>query len=152
MLHSVEPFRPADAEIVEDLWVAWLARDKPRILSMVSDDIRYELNVPNHVLPFGGVSVGKAAFSDRLQSMIEQIEVLRYSGEVIGLCRKGNIKGQVSYHCRHRLTGHESTGTMRQIFKIENKLITSIEAYKDVAAIQALMAMVSHAAKDHYDD
>ena len=135
------------ATVLRAAWRALLLRDKSAMLDLATDDIVYAIYVPNHLLPFAGETVGKAALSDRLQMMIEQFQILKYEGVVMGT--EGDIvRGQVAYHFRHRVTGKETEGTMRQVVQIRDGRIASFKTYKDVEGVGAFMNVVSQSAAD----
>jgi ketosteroid isomerase-like protein len=140
-----EPRDPSD--VLEAVWRSWRIRDKAAVLALVADDVVYAIYVPNEVLPFGGETVGKAALSDRLQSMIDQFEVLNYDGTIIGT-EGDTVRGQVSYRFRHRVTGEEAEGTMRQVVQVRDGLIINFRTYKDFEGVRAFMNVVAHTAAD----
>ena len=72
-------------EVVTGMWRAWAQQDKATTLSYCSDDMIFSLFVPEHILPFGGETKGKASVSDRLQTIIDQFETLAYEGSAKAL-------------------------------------------------------------------
>lgn len=137
----------APADVLLAVWKAWQVRNKTAILELAANDVVYAIYVPSDILPFGGETVGKAALSDRLQSMIDQFEVLEYEGTVVGI-NGDMVRGQVSYRFRHRVTGEVSEGTMRHVVQVQDGLVKSFKTYKDVAGIRAVMNVVAQVAAD----
>ena len=111
----------------------------------MSDDLFYGLYVPEDVLFFGGETRGKAAGSDRLQTILDHFYLIKYVGEVIKV--DGDVvHGRVEYCFRHKVTGEDIDGTMRQVIEFRDGLIVSWREYTDAARVQAFMRLVSHLA------
>lgn len=133
------------AAVVEEYWSRWAARDKAAALQLVSDEITYALYVPEDVLPFGGVTSGKPSISDRLQTILDVFHTVRFAGRVTKSV--GDIvHGHVEYCFRHKITGHEIDGTMRQVIRIEDGRIIDWREYADVERVRAFMRLVAYAA------
>ena len=137
------PIDPAD--VVCELWRHWRARDKAATLDMVSDDIELVQNVPEDVLPFGGVTRGKAAASDRLQMILDQFWTLKFEGEVVSV-EGGIVHGLVQFHFRHKATGEDIQGTMRHRFDVRDGRIVRLAETVDVDLVRAFMRLVAQAA------
>jgi ketosteroid isomerase-like protein len=128
-------------DVVRLAWRHWAARKKDAVLDLCSTSVVYALHVPKDVLPFGGVTVGKFALSERLQTMLEQFEVLQYDGEVLSE-EAETARGIIRYRFRHRSTGAVTEGIMRQIVWVRDGLLTQIETFKDVDGTRASMGLV----------
>lgn len=133
------------AEIVRSWWRFWASGRKAEGLSLMSDDLFYGLYVPEDVLLFGGETRGKAAGSDRLQTILDHFYLIKYVGEVVKV--DGDVvHGRVEYCFRHKVTGEDIDGTMRQVIEFRDGLIVSWREYTDAARVQAFMRLVSHLA------
>jgi ketosteroid isomerase-like protein len=128
-------------DVVRLAWRHWATRNKDAVLDLCATGIVYVLHVPKDVLPFGGVTVGKLALSERLQVMLEQFEVLQYDGEVLSE-EAETARGIIRYRFRHRATGAVTEGIMRQIVWVRDGLLTQIETFKDVDGTRASMGIV----------
>ena len=70
--------------VAETLRAAWARHNKAAARATMSDDVTCGLYIPQEVLPFGGgPSVGKRTLSDRMQSIHDVFEPLKYRGEIV---------------------------------------------------------------------
>ena len=142
MLADIIEMRSA-GDVLAAYWQCWQRRDKAATLALMTDDIVYELFVPGDVVPFGGEAIGKAAVADRLQMMIEQFELLRYEGDLLGSSGTA-ARGRVFIHVRHRMTGQEISVSMRQVAEVRGGLLAGLKIFTDVESIRASMALVAN--------
>lgn len=133
------------ADIVEEYWQVWSRRDKSAALALAADDICYALYVPEEVLPFGGVTRGKASISDRLQTILDIFDTLAYRGHVTQVAGSV-VHGRVEYAFRHKMTGEEIDGSMRQVIRIEDGRIVDWQEYTDVERVRAFMRLIAYSA------
>lgn len=131
--------------IARQFWNHWRRRNKPAVLAMMRDDCVFALCIPQDVLPFGVVTQGKPSISDRLQSVIDAFDTVRYEGIVVKV-RADSVYGCVDYCYRHKNTGEVFDGTMRQIIQIEDGLIVDWKVFTDVERVRAFMRLVAYAA------
>lgn len=131
--------------VVRRYWKLWAAHDRLAALTLVADDVVFAMYIPEDVLPFGGETKGKAAASDRLISILEQFDPVRYEGEVVRVSGD-TVHGQVNYLYRHRLTREAIEGSMRVVVTVRNGLIVRWDEYQDLARIRAFMRLVSYVA------
>ena len=134
-------------DIVQRYWDAWSIRDTTTALACLADNVELTVHIPQDTLPFGGLTVGRAAVSDRMQSSIEQFERLYYIATIIAVDAR-SVRGQISFRVRHRMTGEIIDGIARQVFEVKNGLITRIEEYHDTERLKAFMRLVSSTAAD----
>ena len=133
--------------VLRAVWAAWRARDIAGVLALAADDVFYPFYVPHDVLPFGGETVGKAALADRLRMRIDMFDILNYKGIVTGTDGV-TVRGHVTYHFRHRFTGEDNAGTMRQVVQVRDGLVSTFKTYVDADGVRAFMSMVSQTAAD----
>ncbi len=127
------------------IWACWQVRGRTQFLTYFSADVEYALYIPQDTVPFGGVTVGKAAFSDRLQTILDQFEILNYEAVFLG-ATEDTARGIVRFNYRHRATGECIDGMMRHVIKLQDGLIVRIEEYHDVDRVRAFMRLVAHTA------
>lgn len=132
-------------EALQGIWAAWIKRDKAATLEFFSHDVEYAIFIPQEVLPFGGVTRGKAALSDRLQMILDQFDTLSYAPVFHG-SDNDTARGIVHYHFAHKATGETIDGLMRHVAKMKDGLIVRLEEYHDIDRIQAFMRLVSQRA------
>jgi ketosteroid isomerase-like protein len=129
--------------VVTDLWAAWLARDKAGMLALCSADITYAIHIPQHTLPAGGGhTTGRAALSDRLQSLLDQFDVLFFRPKLLSV-RGPVVRAQVHFHYRHAFTGEDIEGSMRQLFVVRDGQVISYDELHDVDRFSAFMRHAS---------
>lgn len=133
------------AGIVTEYWRIWAKRDKAAAIALTHPDLLYALYVPESVLPFGGETRGRNALSDRLQTILDVFDTVRYEGQVLSADAR-TVRGLVSYRFRHKITGEEIDGTLRQEIEVENGLVVSWKEYTDVERVRAFMRLVAYKA------
>lgn len=131
---------------MDELWHAWAQRDRRAVLALCHEHMVFEIFVPEHVLPFGGVTTGKASISDRLQTVLDQFDTLRYAGTVHGI-DGDTVHGVVDYCFRHRATGEALEGQMRHVAVVRDGLIVDLKEYHDLNRITAFMRLVAERAR-----
>lgn len=130
------------ARTLEGIWAAWRRRDKAGTLSFFAGDAIFGQNIPQDVCPFGGISVGKPALSDRMQMILDQFEIVTCTGMVVGVDHD-IARGQVAFHYRHKITSLDLESSMRMIIKLRGGLVVSLDEFHDVDKWRAFMRMIS---------
>lgn len=126
---------------------AWAGQDLQGALDYVHDDIVYSMFIPQDVVPFGGETRGKAAMGDRMRTILEQFEMVRF--EIIHFKSHGDIEHtRVAYAFRHRLADETIAGVMRLVTVIEDGLIYDLKEFHDVEKVRAFMRLISFKAAD----
>jgi hypothetical protein len=134
------------ADIVCYMWESYGAGDLASTVAYFSEDIAFAIFIPQDVLPFGGgETIGKSSFSDRLQTVKDQFDILEYVGSITSVSGE-MVRGQVAYSFRHKLTGEIIQGVMRQVFDFNGGLIVRLHEFHDVERIRAFMRLVSQIA------
>lgn len=133
--------------VLRALWAAWGRQDRATALAYFAPDSNYTLYIPQDVVPFGGIAQGRPAISDRLQTILEQFQPLRYLG-TIHLIDGDTVHAQVAFCVRHRRTGENLDGIMRQVVTIEDGLIVDFKEYHDIERIRAYMCLISYLARE----
>ena len=134
----------APDELVSALWAAWRDRDIAAVAAFVTDDVYYTINIPTEVVPFGGATVGKRALSDRLRTMADHDQVLRFDGVVTSV-NGDTIRGFVRFSFKHRATGQVNENSMRQVFTLRDGLVCRLETFVDQEGIRAFQKLVAYA-------
>ncbi len=135
----------AAAEVVERCWVAWAARDRLAFLQFMDDDVQLAIYVPEDVVPFGGVTSGKPSVSDRLQTILDVFETRWFRGDIVKVI-DGVVHGRVEFCFRHKITGEELEGVIREVITVRAGLVTSWLEYLDAERVKAFMRLVAYAA------
>lgn len=135
---STAPLNPL--EIVRSCFNAWSAGDLAGVLDRVGENCVYVLNVPTDVLSYGGRHEGKAAISTCLAAIRSEFHFLAYAQPA--LKQEGEIvRGQIVFYFQHRKTGELLDGRCRQITRVVDGLIVSIEEFHDVEMLRAFLEM-----------
>ncbi|MEM8973057.1 MAG: nuclear transport factor 2 family protein [Pseudomonadota bacterium] len=124
---------------------AWQQQRLDAALENVRDDVAYTMFIPRDVVPFGGETIGKAAMKDRLRTILEQFEMLRFDAR--DFRGSGSIERvRVAYSFRHRVTGETIVGIMRLVVRTQDDLIAELKEYHDVEKVRAFMRLVAYKA------
>lgn len=136
------------ADLIYAFWDANRARDRAALLNFCAESVVVALFIPQEVLPFGGGEThGKAAASDRMQTVFDQFETLQYDGTVTS-ASDDRVRGQVLYSFRHKATGEVIEGVMRQVIDLKDGKIVCLHEFHDVERIRAFMRLVSYIAQE----
>ena len=139
--------RQSPSEVVRRYWRFWAQRNKAECVALIARDATYALFVPQEVLPFGGLTSGRASLSDRLQMILDVFHTMKFEGEITRTA--GDVvHGHVEYCFCHKLSGEEIEGTMRQIISVRDGLIVNWEEYTDVERVRAFMRLVAYTASE----
>jgi ketosteroid isomerase-like protein len=133
--------------VVREFWRLYSATDLSSAVQLFADDCVLALYIPEHVLPFGGETKGKAAASDRLAMIKQQFELLKYVGEVKRVV-DDTVHAMVNFHFRHRVTGEDIEGSLRIVVVVRDGLIVRADEYHDVERIRAFMRLVAYVAHE----
>lgn len=136
--------RGPDAVLV-GIFQAWRRRDKAATLAFFAADAVYQMMLPTDVVPFGGETRGKASISDRLQTILDVFDTVR-SDLVPGYGDGDCAHGTVSFCFRHRLTGEEIEGSMRQVIRVRDGLVVEFQEFHDLEKVRAFMRLVAYSA------
>ena len=124
---------------------AWSRQDLEGALSYVRDDILYSMFIPQDIVPFGGETRGKPAMADRMRTILDQFEMVKF--ETILFRGHGDIEHtRVSYGFTHRQTGETLNGVMRLVTKVEEGLIYDLKEFHDLEKIRAFMRLIAYKA------
>ena len=140
-----ETFTAEPVTVVSGMWDAWSRRDLAGTLAFFDAQSEYAMFIPEEVLPFGGTTTGIRSIADRLQTILDQFDTLRYDPRSIRPL--GNtVSAMVDYVFRHKVTGETLEGSMRHVATVRNGRLVRLEEYHDVALVRAFMRLVAHAA------
>ncbi len=129
----------------QSIYALYARGELDALATLTAEDIVYVLYADRDTVPFGGVTIGKRAFIDRLRMIHALFDFLAY--DVTG-CRqtRDEVHGRVHFHVRHKATGETIEGSMRHIFWLRDGLLARLAEYHDRARIEAFMRLVQHVA------
>lgn len=130
------------ADVVGKFNKAWAAGDIGAVMALVAEDAEYALHLSNDILPFGGVTTGRAAIEATIRQIRESFEFILY--RPMQLAVEGDaVRYQVEFMYRHRASGEMLQGRFRLVMRVVNGLIVSAQEYHDRAKVEAFMRLVS---------
>lgn len=132
---------PGPLEVIAQFNAAWKAGDIEAALAHVADDAVYELHVSDDVLPFGGISIGRAAIEETLRRMRADWEYILYR-PLAPAADDNIVRFQVEFMYRHRESGEILSGRFRLVMRVEDGLIKRADEYHDRAKVEAFMRLV----------
>lgn len=140
-------FMPEYDGVTPRLCEAWSRQDIDAALSYVRDDILYSMFIPQDIVPFGGETRGKPAMADRMKTILDQFEMVKF--ETILFRSHSDIEHtRVSYGFTHRQTGETLNGVMRLVTKVEEGLIYDFKEFHDLEKIRAFMRLIAYKAAE----
>lgn len=122
---------------------SWAKQDLSGSLMFAHDDVVYAMFIPQEVVPFGGETCGKAAMSDRMRTILDHFDMLRF--DIIDEKRLGDLEcARVAFAFRHKIAGETITGIMRLEARVQDGLIVDFKEYHDVEKIRAFMRLIAY--------
>ena len=121
---------------------AYLDRDLTRCATHLADDCVFALYIDRDLVPFGGVTIGKAAFLRRWEMVAANFDLLHY--EALSISEDGDVlRAQVAYHFQHRATGESIEGNLRHVVTFRDTLFARAEEYLDRARVEAFFRLLA---------
>jgi ketosteroid isomerase-like protein len=135
------PHAAAPRDIVADFNAAWAAGDIEGALAFIAEDAVYELHISGDVLPFGGVTAGRANIAAALHQIRSQFEYILYR-PLRNSADGDTVRFQVEFMYRHRASGEVLSGRFRMVMRTRDGLIVRADEYHDRAKVEAFMRLV----------
>ena len=131
----------ADPEaVIEGLFAAWRLADIEATLSYCSDDIVYQLHVPDSVARFNGELVGKAAVRQYLSEVAAKWDFLILEPGPMQI-DGGIVREVTEFKSRLRATGDIIESHKRHIWHVEHGLVTRCEEFQDSQLLRAFFGL-----------
>jgi len=128
--------------VVELAYAAWKARDLPRIVELLSDDMVFALHIPAEVMPLGGETHGRAAVAAALQGLMDTYDFLAYDvGPVAVDGATATCENHFRY--RHKKTGDVIDGRLRDRWQVASGKVVRLDEWHDVPAVKAYFQRVA---------
>jgi ketosteroid isomerase-like protein len=121
----------------------WEAGDFEGFLNLLADDITYIVNVDGIQVPYAMSAVGKADVEDRLQLLLDNFFVTKFTAERI-IHEEEFSRSLVHGVYRHKKTGEILDVKVRFRAWIKGGLITRMEEIHDARFIEAYERFVFH--------
>jgi len=121
---------------------AWAGRDLDGLMHYVGDEIANDINVDPNVVTFAPSVVGKAAYRDKLQHILDSFEFASYVTNhlvVDGATARANIK-IIWYHIA---TGERLQTSFRFLVEQHEGRITRINQFYDAAYLETFARLIS---------
>lgn len=127
--------------LVESFYRAWLARDVPACLDLCAPHFVLSQHYHHPELPFTGVTVGSAAFAERLAMIFEDWRFDRADRSVT-FADSHTVRVQLDVAILHIPSGEVFDGTFRHVWTVRNTRLTQLEEYIDINRFSAFMAHI----------
>jgi ketosteroid isomerase-like protein len=121
---------------------AWAGRDLDGLMHYIGDEIANVINVDPSVVPFAPSVVGKAAYRDKLQHILNSFEFASYVTNhlaVDGDTARANMK-IIWYHIA---TGERLQTSFRFLVEQRGGRITRINQFYDAAYLETFARLIS---------
>jgi ketosteroid isomerase-like protein len=135
VLPSMEPI-----EVVSSSIFAWAEGDVARTLEHFANDCVYDIHIPEGIVDFSGIHVGKDAIQRCLLAIREEFDFLAYAADSIrydGEC----VKLRIVFYYIHRTSGEYFEGSCRHVTRVIDGKIVRVDEYHDVAMLKAFVDM-----------
>jgi ketosteroid isomerase-like protein len=137
--------RPDSVALMHEFAEAYAVRDLDRALACFSDDVIYALHVDRDVVPFAGVTIGKAQFRNRLEMIASLFDMPLYRLEHAAL-NGDELHASIAYRFRHIVSGEEIEGNMRAVIWVRGGLFARVNEYHDRARVEAFFRLIASGA------
>jgi ketosteroid isomerase-like protein len=127
--------------IVEGIYAAWKARDLPKTLTFLADDMVYDLHIPPELMPGAGETKGKDAVAALFQGLLDTYDFLSYEPGPVEA--DGPIaKAEVHFRYRQKVTGDVIESRMRHVWFTDNGQVKRLDEWHDLLAVRDFLARV----------
>lgn len=131
-----------EAAVYEAFVQAYSVRDFDRAVALMADDIVLALHIDRELIPFGGVTIGKAQVRQRWAMIARMFDMPLYRLE--HHVRDGEeVRGNIAYRFRHIATGEDIEGHMRHVVWMRDGLIARGNEYHDRARVEAFFRLIA---------
>jgi ketosteroid isomerase-like protein len=127
---------------IGDIYDAWRAQDIEWLASYLPDDFNHMIYVPTEVHPLGGLSRGKAATLDRLRTIAQQLDFLRFDTSDL-MVQKNRAGLEIPVQYRHKETGARLETTMVNFWTFEDGWPVKLARYHDIDRISTFTATLA---------
>lgn len=138
--------RLSSLEVVSRFNTAWAAGDLDTAISYIADDAVYELHISKDLLPFGGVTEGRANIEAVLRRMRADYEYILFRPLTLAE-QDETVHFQVEFMYRHRASGEILSGRFRLVMLIQNGQIVRADEYHDRGRVEAFLRLVNRSGR-----
>jgi hypothetical protein len=114
----------------------WAQGRVSKLLSLLVDDVVFAVPSRPEAASFLGEGVGRMLFAERLEMLLDQIEVLAFDPGSLATDGLWHVN-RVAYRYRHRASGLVIAGTMRQRFAFVGDRIAHYQLLHDTHRMRA---------------
>lgn len=131
-----------EAAVYEAFVQAYSVRDFDRAADFLADDIVMALHIDRELIPFGGVTIGKAQVRQRWAMIARMFDMPFYRLEH-HVCDGDEVRGSIAYRFRHITTGEEIEGRLRHVVWMRDGLMARGNEYHDRARVEAFFRLIA---------
>jgi len=131
--------RPGD--VMETAYAFWEAGDLPAVMSFVHHRIAFAVH-PFTESSILGQGIGRLQFKRRLDMFLALCDVQKFHVTSLTV-RGGEVDGRASFHYRHKLSGMEIEGSMRNVWQVADGKIVRLDLMTDTGLLGAFFGMGS---------
>ncbi len=130
--------------VVGSACALWAEGKLTKLLRLFADDAVFAVHSQPHAASFVGEGVGKVLFAQRLEMLLDQVEVLSF--DPVGLTTTDRLwhYSRVRYRYRHHASRLVIAGTMRQKFGFVGDRIAHYELMHDTHRMRAFYNLAAH--------
>ncbi len=118
----------------------WAAGDIDASMRFIAEDCVYALHISNEVLPFGGVTAGRANIEVVLRQIRDKFDYLVYRAHNI-VAEGPMVRLRVEHMYRHRASGEILSGNFRLVIEVRDGLLIRGDEYHDRAMVEAFFRL-----------
>ncbi len=137
--------RADSVALMHEFAEAYAVRDFDRALTCFSDDVIYSLHADREVVPFAGVTIGKAQVRKRWEMIAAMFDMPLYRLEHAAL-HGDELHASIAYRFRHIVSGEEIEGNMRGVLWVRGGLFARINEFHDRGRVEAFFRLIAKSA------
>lgn len=119
-------------------------RDFANAITFFADDVVMAIHIDRELVPFGGVTIGKAQVLQRWAMVASQFDMPLYRLE--HAVRDGDqIRGRIAYRFAHYAGGEVIEGHMRHVATMRGETCARGQEFHDRARVEAFFRLIASA-------
>jgi ketosteroid isomerase-like protein len=135
---------PLDARsTVTALNQAWEADDLDGVIALLHETCVFHVHVSEELVDHAGASVGRAAIRAALTAARSNFDYVLYRPIILSATGT-EVRQRVEFMGSHKASGAQMSMRFRQVYQVEQGLVTRCDEYHDAPMVEAFFRLVGN--------